>query len=425
MSLLAVVLIATGTLVWAAGAQREGRREDDRDGRREFRGGNDHDWDDMDRDHHREAYAIGLWGDLPYSDVQALTGLPNLIMDMNSQKLAFTAHDGDLKAGNAIAGSVTHTTCANELYTQALGYFNLLKAPAIFTPGDNDWTDCDRPANKPDASKIGTPQEEHPNVATFDSLERLDYERSVLFSGAYADTSLGQHRLHQAVQTNKLCLSHTGELVACVENRRWTYRGVTYATLNVQGSCNNLCDTAPNAAEYAARNAADIKWMQDTFDVAKKRDSAAIMFISQADPGFDLSDATRAPTRNPMTLVETDGQPDGFHDFLTALRTEVEAFRKPVAYVHGDSHYFRVDKPLYDALPAPAPASATAPRRIENFTRVETFGDNTFSKDAAHPDQNDVNNVHWLKVFVDPDTREVFSYQPQTVPGNRAVVPAP
>lgn len=45
-------------------------------------------------------YAIGLWGDLPYSDTQALVGVPNLIADMNAQKLAFTVHDGDLKAGN-------------------------------------------------------------------------------------------------------------------------------------------------------------------------------------------------------------------------------------------------------------------------------------------------------------------------------------
>ena len=56
-----------------------------------------------------EAYAIGLWGDLPYSDIQATKGVPNLIADMNAQTLAFTVHDGDLKAGNSIAGSVTPT----------------------------------------------------------------------------------------------------------------------------------------------------------------------------------------------------------------------------------------------------------------------------------------------------------------------------
>src|SRR6266404_6139324 len=46
-------------------------------------------------------YAIGLWGDLPYSDLQAQTGVPNLIADMNDQELQFIVHDGDLKAGTA------------------------------------------------------------------------------------------------------------------------------------------------------------------------------------------------------------------------------------------------------------------------------------------------------------------------------------
>jgi hypothetical protein len=35
------------------------------------------------------AYAIGLWGDLPYSDLQASVGVPNLIADMNTQDLAW------------------------------------------------------------------------------------------------------------------------------------------------------------------------------------------------------------------------------------------------------------------------------------------------------------------------------------------------
>jgi hypothetical protein len=71
------------------------------------------------------AYAIGLWADPPHSTVQATTGVPNLIADMNSQNLAFTAHDGDLKSGSS--------ECADSVYTQALGYFNSLQAPAAFT----------------------------------------------------------------------------------------------------------------------------------------------------------------------------------------------------------------------------------------------------------------------------------------------------
>src|SRR5262245_55977647 len=341
--------------------------------------------DDDDDDDGGRTYAIGLWGDLPYSDLQATTGVPNLIADINRHDLAFSVQDGDLKGGNSTPNSVTPTTCSDALYVQALGYFNALRAPAMFTPGDNDWTDCDRPSN-----------------GGFSSLERLDHERQVFFSTPF---SLGQHRLRQEVQTDPLCLGVNGH-VPCVENRRCTVAAVTYATLNVQGSCNSLCDTAPDPDEFTARNVANIAWLQETFAVAQRRRSAAVMLIAQADPGWDLSDGTRAPLRNPKTLVETDGQPDGFHDFLTALRDEVIAFRKPVAYVHGDSHYFRVDKPFQDSNG----------RRIENFTRVETFGDN-----AA----NGTNDVQWLKVLVDARSREVFAYQPQIVPGNRTAVPAP
>ena len=379
-----VLVAAAATTALAAGGGFPGRGDDDRDD-----------------DQERERYAIGIWGDLPYSDVQAQTGVPNLIADMNSQDLAFTAHDGDLKAGNGISGSTTPTTCADALYLQGLAYLNSLRAPAMFTPGDNDWTDCDRAKN-----------------GGFNSLERLDHERAVFFSDSF---SLGQHRIHQEVQQTPLCLGVSGP-VPCVENRRWTLGGVTYATINIQGSCNNLCDTAPDPAEFAARNAADIAWLQETFAKAKVRNSAAVMLITQADPGFDGTDATRGPVRDPKTLVETDElpasdpaapgpAPDGFHDFLVALRQEVIAFEKPVAYVHGDSHYFRVDKPFLDAKG----------RRLENFTRVETFGDNVFSADPASDD----NNVHWVKVFVDPRSREVFSYQAQMVPGNRVAVPAP
>src|SRR5436190_1658271 len=32
-------------------------------------------------------YAIGLWGDMPYSAVQAQTGVPNLLADMNNSDI--------------------------------------------------------------------------------------------------------------------------------------------------------------------------------------------------------------------------------------------------------------------------------------------------------------------------------------------------
>ena len=55
-------------------------------------------------------------------------------------------------------------------------------------------------------------------------------------------------------------------------------------------------------------------------------------------------------------------------------------------------------------------------RRLENFTRVETFGDNQ---------ANGNNDVQWVKVLVDSNSRDVFAFQAQIVPANRTAVPAP
>jgi hypothetical protein len=333
---------------------------------------------------HRAPYTIGLWGDLAYSDAQTDVGVPNLIADMNAHRLAFTVHDGDLKAGSGNSAAKTGF-CDDALYTRALGWFNALEAPAMFTPGDNDWTDCDRPAN-----------------GGFNSRERLSHERQVFFSTPW---SMGMRKLRQEVQSDAQCLT-VGGSEACTENRRWSKGGVVYATLNVAGSCNNLCDTAPDPAEFAARNAANIAWLKSTFALATQRGAAAVMLITQANPGWDASDPTRAPVRNPQTLAEANAATDGFKDYLLALREEVVAFRKPVAYVHGDSHYFRVDKPFLN----------DKGQRLENFVRVETFGDNA---------QNGNNDVQWIRVHVRPTSREVFSFEPMTVPGNRVAVPAP
>src|SRR5215475_2983770 len=114
------------------------------------------------------SYSIGLWGDLPYSAEQAAV-IPKLIADMNSQDLAFTAHDGDLRQGS---GS---PNCAdNSIYTRAAAWFGTLRAPAIFTPGDNDWTDCDR---------------KNLNADGRNSLQELDNERASFFATPY---TLGQ-----------------------------------------------------------------------------------------------------------------------------------------------------------------------------------------------------------------------------------------
>ena len=73
-------------------------------------------------------YTVGLWGDLPYSAVQADPGVPNLIADINNQNVAFSVHDGDLKAGNGPTGNPPSVNCDDALYAKGLAYLNQLDA---------------------------------------------------------------------------------------------------------------------------------------------------------------------------------------------------------------------------------------------------------------------------------------------------------
>jgi hypothetical protein len=65
-----------------------------------------------------------------------------------------------------------------------------------------------------------------------------------------------------------------------------------------------------------------------------------------------------------------------------------------VMLVHGDSHYFRIDKPLL---------GTNSGRRLENFTRLETFG---------------TDDVHWVRVTIDPKEPEVFVVRQEIVDTN-------
>jgi hypothetical protein len=149
------------------------------------------------------------------------------------------------------------------------------------------------------------------------------------------------------------------------ENVRWNYRGVTFLGLNVPGSNNNR-GQAPE--EYASRNETNLEWMREGFDRAEAEGSRAVMIVVQANPGFELPPERRT----------------GYNDFLALLEEETVAFSRPVVLVHGDTHTFRVDKPM---------TSSTSGELIENFTRVETSGS---------PD------VNWVRATVDTSEPEIF-----------------
>ena len=284
-------------------------------------------------------FTFALIGDMPYGPEGELK-FPNVIADINADRtLAFVAHDGDIKNGSSV--------CSDEMFANRLDRFNEIAHPVIYVPGDNEWTDCHRANN-----------------GAYDPLERLGFLRSMFFA---TSQSLGQRTLTLERQS-----------ALFPENVRWVVKSVMFAGLHIVGSNNNLGRTPEADAEYAARNSATLAWLHETFAAARQQEARAVMLVIQANPGFELAPSART----------------GFNDFLTALEAETITFGGPVVLVHGDSHYFRIDKPMI---------GTHSRRRVENFTRVETFGEN---------------DNHWLHVTVEPTSPNVFLFDQRIVAAN-------
>src|SRR5687768_13290207 len=236
-------------------------------------------------------FDFALIGDTPYTDDQVTNQFPNMIAALNRERLAFVVHDGDIKAGA--------TLCSNELFAQRAALFQTFQHPLVYIFGDNEWSDCVRT-----------------NGMTPD--ERLDKLRAVFTRG---EESLGQRKLTLTRQ------STDPKFGAFRENVRWMIGDVLFVGLNVPGSANNF-----GKPENAGRNTANIAWMRSSFTAAKQRDCRAVMIVIQANP---------FPERGSTNRVHP-----GFREMLTVLGEETVSFGKPVVLVHGDSHYFRIDKPL-------------------------------------------------------------------------------
>lgn len=324
-------------------------------------------------------FEFALIGDMPY-DARQEKQFSNVMRQIDAAHLAFVVHNGDFQHDGAFwreeAGALP--PCSDETLADRLRLAQASKHSFIFTPGDNDWTDCHRAKLRPS-----------------DPQERLSKLHAMFFQG---DRSLGQRTIRLTRQ------SEDPRYAKFRENVRWSHGGVLFATLHLVGSNNNRGRTPEMDAEYAERNAANLSWLKEAFDQAKRSGARGVMIITQANPRFET---TWPPVWQQLYMLGGLGlkSPEkrsatGFDDFLEALEEETLAFGKPVVLVHGNTHTFRIDKPL---------VGHASRRMIENFTRVETFG---------YPD------THWVRTTVDPSDPNVFSFRQEIVKENLVTHPS-
>ena len=310
-----------------------------------------------------EKFEFGVIGDQQYTP-ETEAQFPFIMAELDRTNLVFVVHVGDFRTGAPDGGAIS---CADATFAKRKATFDASAHPFIFTPGDNEWTDCSC-CSKP----------------LFDPLERLEKLRELFFPEG---ESLGKTRISLTRQSTYAAYKKF------VENAYWVHNEILFATIHVVGSNNNLGRTPDADAEYRERNAADLVWLRNVFGIAKQRNLRAAVILTQANPKFE--DVWSRNLRNRVGLPPNPAREStsGYAELLEVLRVESVAFSKPVLFIHGDTHYFQVNQPMVDA----------EGRMVENFTRLEVFGSP---------------NSHWVRVLVDPEDAEPFSFRTQIVKEN-------
>jgi len=308
-------------------------------------------------------YTLAVIGDIPYG-AQKLEDFPKLIALMNADpKVDVAVHLGDIKAGSS-------SPCTDEYFTTIRGLFDTFQDPLVYTPGDNEWTDCHV------ASK---------NNGLYTPTERLAAVRALFFP--VPGQTLGGRKKQLLTQADD------PDTPAFVENTMFMESRVVFAALNITGSNNDLAswgsplpaDAASfptQAEEVASRAQANTAWLNKAFALANTEDAAGVVLFMQAD------------------MWDPTAKLDGFDALVTQIGTLAAAFGKPVLILEGDSHRFKVDNP-FSASPENALAHALHPSTpvAENVTRMVVEGSD--------------GRTEYVRLTIDPKptTGSIFSWE--------------
>ncbi len=327
------------------------------------------------RDDGSRSFTVAVFGDWPYS--QALLDNAHLLQNsVNAADVDLIVHVGDIHSGSmpcTSAGILPALATANPGWNQAVFHaFQQFDAPLVYTPGDNEWSDC----HKTKQFKSGAP------------LKELASVRELFF--AKPGATLGRHEMKVSTQAQKYDPAFPADS-QFVENVMWRRSGVQFATFNIPGGSNddlaawtNGFEDAPaHAREIAERQAADLRWLNATFRKAREERARAVVIIVQADMWDPEQTAVGGAGLSKHT------------PFVAQLATLSLQFGRPVLLLNGDTHTYFTDKPL--ANPASTTGIIHNTPAVPNLTRVVVQG----STNAP---------AEWLRLTIDPNSAAVFSW---------------
>jgi hypothetical protein len=304
---------------------------------------------------------IAVIGDTPYDDAQ-LADFPKLVAAINAARGVRTVvHLGDMKSGQP---------CTDAFYADRVRLYDTFADPFVFTPGDNDWTDCHR-------SQFGgfVPTER------LASLRRIFYPKPGRALGGRPALALRPQ-------------SRDAKFSDYVENVMWSRSRAVFSTLHVIGSDNDLVpwfvdtrlpspppetaqNTALRTAEYERRQAANLAWIDRTFAVARREHARGVVIAMQANMW--------------LKRLERDADVSGFDAIVQRIATRARRFDGEVLVLQGDTHSYLADRPLKNGSPEHG-VTTKAP----NVRRVVVEGETA---------------SEWLRLRVDPRLHKVLSWK--------------
>jgi len=258
------------------------------------------------------AQTVIILADTPYSDEEKkmLQG-PNGILYrlINETNPTIVMHLGDYKSGAK--------SCTNELLKEHKALLaQTYPGKVIYTPGDNDWTDCDR-------SSL---------AQNFNEIERLDY----LIELMYQTPPLLTHNL-----------AKISSQPAQKENQLWINDRLAISTLHIVGTSNgrvhiNKSNREDAISKVNVRDKKNLAWLKKIESHAKSFDAVIIGF--QAD--MYQQSVLQSDTCDNTSLKACDA----FAIYRQAFKSLAKRINKPVLISHGDTGDFcfeRLDDNLW------------------------------------------------------------------------------
>ena len=252
------------------------------------------------------AQTVIILADTPYSDKekQMLQGSKGSLYQLiNQERPSVVMHLGDMKSGGI--------SCTNALLSEHKALLDQVSpGKIIFTPGDNDWTDCDR-------SSL-----EH----SFDELERLTFLKQLMF---------------QSPPLLNRNLANIESQPAQEENQLWINKRLAVSTLHIVGTSNGWVYIGKSNQQQAIKQANkrdknNLAWLESIADRAEDFDALIIGF--QAD--IYQSKVINSPACGDLSLKSCDA----FAVYRQAFAALAKKINKPILISHGDTGDFCYEK---------------------------------------------------------------------------------